>query len=71
METSDPLICMDVLIEALFFLQTDSSASLFGIHIAVATAEPSNCSHIDYLVSINIQQSLMNLGGCNFNFITW
>lgn len=48
------------------------SKTELAIYIIFATVEihypSSNCAHIHCLVTLNIQQTLMNVNGCNFFF---
>jgi len=66
------LINMDELIETLFILWCDSCAWLprtwlvFYIAVAETHRPPLHCAHIHSLVSINIQQVLMNINGGHF-----
>jgi len=67
-------ICMDELVESLFILWCNSCSWPSGMwlvcHVAVASAEtchpPPHSANVHCLVSINVQQALMNVMGCNF-----
>jgi hypothetical protein len=65
----NPPIHADELIEAIFISRADSCSGPVS-HIAVATAEmhhpPPHCAHIHSLASINVQQTSLNVNGCNF-----
>ena len=71
---SNLLIHAEKLIKTLFISLCDGCAwpsrTRLVFYIAFATPErhhsPSHCVHIPCLVSVNIQQTLMNVSKCNF-----